>query len=294
MAKAKRRKPVRSATLKVKQVAPRSRARRKKRIKKSAEQKPLTIRKLEISAGALRALTAEQRSALFLLGLFLNEANWLRKLLVMAIMSMGDDPDGQASFALTVNIAMTLAAKIYEGWKKAQAGTLAKTIHSVALPDELKALRKQINRALGTPTVARIRNSYSFHYPATLDFAKLPIEDADSIIYVTDGACNGDVFSHLSSLVALEPLLAVNAQTDWRQGLEDVWNEVTNVTGLYCFFLSEALGLLITKWLPGKVTSSSITKPDAQKLHEASLQFFCHPPSNLQELRDQIITDATK
>jgi hypothetical protein len=186
-------------------------------------------------------------------------------------------------------LATTLAAKIHEGWQNAQAGRLAKTIHSVTLPDELKALRKQINRALATPTIATIRNSYSFHYPATLDFAKLTsIDDNDCVLYGTDSAYNGDVFSHLSSLAALEPLLAIKAAVHWREALTGVWNELTAVSGLYCFFLSETLGLLIAEWLAGKFTTDIVVEPDAPEIHDGGLHFFAHPPPNLEALREQV------
>ena len=253
----------------------------------------MTIRTLTLPVGALRALTPDQRSAIFLLGLFLNEANWLRKLLAISVVSIGDGPDGQANFALTVQIATTLAAKVYEGWNKVRAGDLAKTIHALALPDELKALRKEINRALAAPTIRTIRNSYSFHYPAALDIAKLAsIDDTDSVIYVTDSAYNGDVFSHLSSLIALEPLLAINAAADWRTALVSVWNDVLKVAGLYCFFLSEALALLISQYLAGKFTTTTIIKRNAPTIHELAFRFFVHPPSNLEELREQVVLKA--
>jgi hypothetical protein len=113
----------------------------------------------------LRRLTMEQRSALLLLGHFLNEANWLRKLLAGAVLSIADGPDGQANFALVVQLATALAGKVHEGWKKVQSGSLARTIHTVAMPDDLKALCKDINKALAVPTIRSIRNSYSFHGP---------------------------------------------------------------------------------------------------------------------------------
>jgi hypothetical protein len=132
--------------------------------------------------------------------------------------------EGQANFALTVQIATTLAAKIHEGWNKVRASDLAKTINTVVLPKELTAHRKSINLALATPTIKTIRNSYSFHYPAALDFGKLTsIDDADAVLYVTDKAFNGDVFSLLSTIVALEPLLAIDAAEDWRVALVAVW-----------------------------------------------------------------------
>jgi hypothetical protein len=129
---------------------------------------------------------------------------------------------------------------------------------------------------------------YSFHYPATLDFAKLTsVDDADSVLYVTDSAFNGDVFSHLSSLAALEPLLAINAAPDWNTALVSVWNEVTKVSGLYCFFLSETLALLINQWMAGNFTTDTIVKPDAPKILDGVLRFFAHPPPNLEALREQ-------
>jgi len=292
---------VRRKTRKVRRAKPRSggRGRIKRKQRRSAapaeiasERKPLTIRKLTLPAAALRALPPDRRSAILLLGLFLNEANWLRKLLVGAAMSIGEGPEGQASFALTVQLATTLAAKIHEGWQKVRASELARTIHTVALPDALRALRRDINRALATPTIRTIRNSYSFHYPAALDFAKLTsIDDADTVLYVTEGAYNGDVFSHLSSLAALEPLLAIETASDWRNALVSVWNEVTHIAGLYCFFLSEMLGLLINEWLSGQFKIDTVIERHVPEIGGNPPRFFVHAPSDLDAMRAQVAAE---
>jgi hypothetical protein len=50
--------------------------------------KPLNLKKLKLPLSTLRAMPDERRSALLLLGLFLNEANWLRKLLVKAVKAL--------------------------------------------------------------------------------------------------------------------------------------------------------------------------------------------------------------
>ena len=144
-------------------------------------------------------------------------------------MSIDDSPDGKANFALTVQIATILAAKIHEGWEKVRASALAKTIRTLPLSDALNKLRKDINRALAASTIRTIRNSYSFHYPSALNFAKLAsIDDADSVVYVTNSDYNGDVFSAVSSLAALEPLLAISPAADWQSALVAVWEEVTS------------------------------------------------------------------
>jgi hypothetical protein len=224
-----------------------------------------------------------------LLGLFLNEANWLRRLLVKAFTEVSNSLEGQANFALTVQLATTLAAKIHEGWEKVCAGDLAKIIHTVPLPDGLKALRKDINRELAKPTIRTIRNSYAFHYPATLDFAKLAaIDDTDAVIYAaTESRYKGDIFSHLPSLAALEPLLAIDDSADWQKALIAVWNNVTNVAGLYCCFLAEALTLLIKQWLGSRYKTEALVEHYVPNL-DGPLRFFVHPPPDLEELGKQV------
>jgi hypothetical protein len=64
--------------------------------------RPRLIKKMKLPAAAIRAMTADDRYALLMLGIFNNEANWLRKLLVKAVLATGDEePEGQANFALT-------------------------------------------------------------------------------------------------------------------------------------------------------------------------------------------------
>jgi hypothetical protein len=268
---------------------PRAPSKSSARPRKSVGRKPLTIRRLTLPVEELRRLSVEQRSAILLLGHFINEANWLRKLLAGAVSSIGDRPDGQANFALVVQLAAALAGKIHEGWKKVQSGSLAKAIHSVPMPDDLKGLRKEVNRAVAEPTIRSIRNSYSFHYPDVLDIEKLAsIDDLDSVLYVTDSAWNGDIFSHLSSIIALEPLLKIHTSTDWREALVKVWDEVLSIAGNYCFFLGETLALVIGAWLPGKVRSAIIIERKAATITDLAFPFFVHPPSNLEELREQV------
>jgi hypothetical protein len=63
------------------------------------------------------------------------------------------------------------------------------------------------------------------------DFKQLePHLDEDAtVIYV---AGHGNVFSHLSSLAVIEPLIAIDGHKDYRTALTNVWNEVMEVAGL--------------------------------------------------------------
>src|ERR1700674_5377803 len=120
--------------------------------------RPLVIRQATFPAHVLLGLPAEERSAILLLGLFLNDVNWLRKLLARAVMAIGDDPDGQANFALTTLLATTLAVKIHEGWNRIHNGTLTPVVNKLQLNDGLRALQAKLLSMLGKDTLLhRIR-----------------------------------------------------------------------------------------------------------------------------------------
>jgi hypothetical protein len=246
--------------------------------------RPCTLKKMMFSVAELQAMQAKHRAALLLLGLFLNEANWLRKLLVKAVLGMSDTPEGQAHFALTALLATTLAGKIHEGWDRITAGHLHEALKDVDLPDELKPLQQELAAALAKKTFVRIRNNIAFHYPnRPLNFKQLTdhLDDSDAIIYMVPEGYAGDVLSHLSTLAGIEPLLAINEDADYRSGLNSVWDEVTNVAGLYCHFVSEVIASFLLKFLPN-VSVEDITIPDAPEADEELLRFFVHPPSDLE------------
>jgi hypothetical protein len=245
--------------------------------------RPRELKKMTLPVKELDAMTPEHRSALLMLGLFLNEANWLRKLLVGAVLGMSDSPEGQASFSLTALMATTLAGKVFEGWERIREGWLHDALQDVELPVELKQFRDELATALTTKTFVRIRNNIAFHYPEKrLDFKKLTehIEDSDATIFMVPEGYGGDVLSHLSTLAGIEPLLAINKAQDYHTALETVWNEVTETTGLYCRFVSELMAALILKSVPG-VRVEDCAIPDAPEADETSIRFFVHPPSDL-------------
>jgi hypothetical protein len=145
--------------------------------------KPLNIEKLTLPVSAIHAMAADQRSALLLLGLFLNEVNWLRKLLARAVSATLDGPEGQANFALTVLLATTLVGKVHEGWDRITEGRLCNTIDKLPLTGELQQLKTKITDRLSGKVFLRIRNSIAFHYPKRgLEFANFKNYLSDSDI----------------------------------------------------------------------------------------------------------------
>lgn len=234
-------------------------------------------------------MSEEYRYAILLLGLFLNEANWLRKLLVKAVLGItdGPEPDGQANFGLTALLATTLVGKIHEGWDRIANGRLGQILCTVDLSPEVGKLRQEIETALKGKTFLRIRNNIAFHYPdRKFGFNKLDahLDDSDTVIYMAPEGYQGDVFSQIASLAGIEPLVTLNTDQDYRVALEAVWGEVTHVTGLYCIFVTEAMASVLMKAAP-QMAYEDITIQDAPEADENPLRFFVHPPTDLEEMR---------
>jgi hypothetical protein len=146
--------------------------------------------------------------------------------------------------------------------------------------------------ALAGKTFVRIRNNIAFHYPERpLDFQALEqyLGDSDSIIYMAPEGYGGDVLSHLSTLAGIEPLLAINKDSDYLTALRTVWEEVTEATGLYCVLVSELIAMIVQKFIPG-LSFEDVIIPDAPEAEEGLLRFFVHPPEDLEELRASLAT----
>jgi len=254
----------------------------------SAKTDPVTslnIKKIKIDAAALKSITPEQRSTILLLGHMANEANWFRKLLTQAVLGISDEPEGQAQFGLTVSLGTILASKLHEGWLALNGETLGPVLSKLALSDELKALRKELKALIEDGLIANIRNKIGFHYPTSLDFVHLAaVDDEDTKILTTEMGFVGDLFSSISSIALMDALIDHGEGTEWQDALVGVWNQVTEVTGRYCFLVSELLALAVETFLPGKLAVEQIDVPDAPTLAERPLIFFARPPDNLDEL----------
>lgn len=246
---------------------------------------PLAVQKITIRADALRGLSPERRSAVLLLGHMMNEANWLRKLLVQAVLGISDSPEGKAQFGLTVILATILASKLHEGWLRMTSEEVGPILRDLQLPPELVQFRKDLKKVIEEGVLATIRNKFAFHYPHTLDFVKLTgVDDADTVIFCTESAYNGDLFADVSALAAIDSLITHDENADWQVALKSVWEAVTNASGRYCKFVSEVLAFALTSWLADGFYSENIVIANAPKLDESPLVFFAHPPDDLEKL----------
>jgi hypothetical protein len=261
--------------------------------------KPLTLKKIKLPLSTFWAMTEERRSTLLLLGLFLNEANWLMKLLVKAGKSLPIEvterdrtPEEEASQALLMLVLTNLVGKIWEGWNCiCNSNKLRTTLDSIQPSDELKSLKEKLKKELQKKLFVVIRNNVAFHYSDDLiDFSKLKdhLTERDAHLQISDTWQIGDALSELSVLASFEPILYLHPNRDPKIALSDAINDILKVTGLYSEYVYRALFTLIRKEF-GPVPWEKITIQDAPEIDsEPQLCFFLHPPSNLEEIRSSL------
>lgn len=269
--------------------------------------KPLIVKRLRFPLAALRAVPAERQSAILLLGVLVNETNWLHKLLIRITETLpkhptdtSDDPESQATFALTILLLTTLIGKIHEGWLAMGKGNLKVTLDTLTLSDELKALKAQLETRLSGNLFNRIRNNVGFHLDEKfINFSKLEkhLDDNSTCFYVTEAGYHGDMILHLSTLATLDPLLGfanlvpgssaapIDVKKNPLAAYKRVLDEVVEVGGLFGNFISEVLATLIGGEFKGRLSVKTIPIPDAPEFRNEQVRFFLHPPSNLEEIR---------
>lgn len=109
------------------------------------------------------------------------------------------------------------------------------------------------------------------------------IEDSDAVIFRVQEGYGGDILSHLSTLVGIEPLISINNSSDYHEALKAVWREITETTGLYCRFVSELIASIILQSIPG-VRVEDLLIADVPEAGEKSIPFFVYPPDDLTEM----------
>ena len=192
----------------------------------------MDIHKFSFPTAALHALPKEQLSAFLFLGLFLNEANWLQKILLVATLDQtGHEAEERARLALSLMTAKLLAAKIHEGWNRLSHDPLKTTLSAFPASARAEELRELLGQQLAKNSLMhQVRLSHAAHYPTSLSLDGLPhLTQSESALYMTEHA--GDVFSLISELSAVAEMKAIGQSDDVSIALGAIIDELVEVAG---------------------------------------------------------------
>jgi hypothetical protein len=252
--------------------------------------KPFPIKKAKIPLDRFWELPKTRRSAILLLGLFLNEINWLIKLLAKAGQSLPQQldqsqftPEEEAAEALAATLISTIVGKIFEGWETLtnRKGTPQSILEKFPLSDETKRLQSDLSDKLSDRIFVQIRNNASFHYPKdiNIDNLKAKITAVDSHFFLDPGAAMGFTLSRLSTLALFETLLRPFSSANRTEAINTLIRKVFDTASSYSIFITAAyVDLIRTEF--GTLRGESVTIPDAPTIDDKStlLCFFTHPP----------------
>ena len=239
----------------------------------------MDITKFSYSAAQLEGMGPDNLSLALLLGLFLNEANWLQKLLLISTLDeSGGEPERRARMSLSLMLTKILAAKMLEGWKNLTTGKAGRTLDSLALPAEAHELRKELTPMLAKKTIIyEVRNLHGGHYPASLSLEKLKgISEADLVLFMTPYA--GDTLSTISGLAAASSMTSIAPARELHESMDKILGEIVKALGLYCQFMHAALAELLAEKIQGQPATEAIPNDDAPAYGSIRLPFFAVAP----------------
>lgn len=245
----------------------------------------LKVHKFTYSPDVILAMDGDRRSAFLLLGLFLNEANWLQKLLIMGMPDERHDqePELQSNLSLAILLIKLLSGKIHAGGERLRDKPLVDLLPALELSDRGRHLESQLAVALQKgSTIHRIRSSNAFHYPRHLKLVD-PIPQQEEIaLYLT--SFSGDTLLFLSDIAAVEALVSATGMDtqEWNTSFGKLLDEVIKVAGLYTEFLGEALQALMDE-IPNKPEQQELLIPDARPLDAVRPKFFAFSVSSQSE-----------
>lgn len=235
----------------------------------------MQIHKVTYPVAVLQAMPKAHLSAFLLIGHFLNEANWLQKLLLYGTQDeSGNEPERHARLALSLMLSKVFATKIHEGWLKLTHGELGTTLAALTLSEKMQAVRAELEVRLQPGSILHsIRRLHGAHYPSSLSLDGLPgISQSDVALFLTPHA--GDTLSLISELSATADMNSIVGTAPVGESLGKILDEIISTSGLYSDFLHATLVALTDLSLSIAPTTEIIGNLDATPLADVRLRFF--------------------
>jgi len=239
----------------------------------------MNVTRLSYSHKDLENLPEIHVSTLLLVGHFLNEANWLRKLILIATMDeSGPEPEEKARLALALMLANVSASKIHGGWMRVRAMAKEPTLVPLFAQKNVKEQFDRLVPLLVEGSLLHVfRNRQGSHYPASLSLAQLPnIADEDVALFATP--FDGDTLSLISTLCAAGSLVHVSGDETVAAALEAVIKALVEAFEVYCALLLAILFALVKNDIRATGKQDIIAVVGACELSDIRLRFFCNPP----------------
>lgn len=233
------------------------------------------IQKVKLPLAVLRSLPKERASAFLRVGLFINELNWLVRLLLIArVPNDADEAERRATLSLALLTIKLLAGKIHEGWVKLQSEF--NTLVDKSLTEEGKSAVEELGKRLTKGSmIHKIRNGFAFHYSAQLsidDLEALPLGEEEMVAYMSQNHGHNLIF--VSELAAINRLATITEEANPGKAFGLVMQEVVEVAALYSDYVVAVLMALLGKDVIESLTIEAMPWTQQAERRPDRIMFF--------------------
>jgi hypothetical protein len=237
------------------------------------------VKRLELSATALRALGSQQRYVFALVGHIFNELILLQKWVHISRKAPGNPgPQEDAAVGVTMFLVRLLSAKVHEALHE---GALNKqSVADVLRADyfgNVDGLNEQWDAVLAQYAnmewLRWIRNKGGFHYMNAAQWAPGLEDSMCDGAYAYIGKRYGDTYFHWAEMTAALPAMKHVNSDDPFKGLEQMVNELGKLLSDITDCLAQGLQAFLKKSGVGAKLSEPI-RFDAPPLKPLALHFF--------------------
>lgn len=261
------------------------------------------VARLQIPYSELQALPKDERSAFLRVGWFFSEANWLRKLLMIAVAQDLGPTETPATLWLRALLLTTLCGKMYEGWKiiSSDKNYIGQTIAQLLRSNEnFKEKQERLKTRLQKRSfVGKIRHNIGFHYQFD-DFDRWPphAQDGDPLLSVLLTPFDGDMLPALSVVPLFETVARLHRKTiarlpgsfgspepttreEWEKSHLAALGEISKTSHCYCSYLQAIFLTMLRKKVhdrPEGFRSYEIVE-NPPRYNAQRIYFFMVPPT---------------
>jgi hypothetical protein len=248
----------------------------------------ITVLRIPVSKDRLRAMPADERALLILLGYVANQINLLSKLVIFSSNKTPDGIEQTLSGAQTQMLARLVIGVLNEGWELISKRFLGTRIGRDYRPrldaagsDALAQLQKTFG---GSNIINKVRTNYAFHHPYDSDV------NAAFEVASNDAAWNAEwnwflshsgynTFFFLSDFVIMHGMLAAVGETDLIRAQEKIMAEVRTVSENMIQFILALTAALWQKHFGSEMTGEvCATISDAPGAFDVWIPFFMEIP----------------
>jgi hypothetical protein len=250
----------------------------------------IKVLRIPVPKERMRAMPADERALLILLGYVANQINLLSKLVIFSSNKTPDGVEQALSGAQTQMLARLVIGVLNEGWELISKRFLGSPIGREYRPRldaggaaALDELQKTFG---GSNLINKIRSSYAFHHPYS-DDVNAAFETA-----ANDAAWDNDwnwFFSHsgynsfyfLSDFIIMHGMLAAAGETDLISAQEKIMSAVRSVSENMSQFIMALIAAFWLKHFGAEMTgevAANIT--DAPSAFDVWIPFFMEIPDS--------------